>query len=1035
MLKYKQFRIYIFILYISSLCYSQFINPFSTSVLEEKLKDKGIDDTKINKMLQEGVQGKSNNISPSGSQSSGNTMNPPNSNDIINVEKIKKEIMDQVGPVGPRVNNITKVTKKSSPSDPNEVSVEDQLLIKKNTLDKIKEKRSKQIDKTLDSGKQKEKFFGYNIFSDNSFIDTDTYNQYETIDPNYLIGPGDEIILMLWGETELFNSFVISKEGFLFIPNIGQVFVNGLTLEKLEKKLLKLLKKSYSSLDPESGGAKTFFDLSLGSTALRPIKVTILGEVDNPGENYFKSSLSFFNSVFSFGGPKISGSLRNIILIRNDKEIGSIDLYGYILSGKRGKDFRLQRDDVIFIPTRGKTVVVKGKIKRTNLTYELKENEGLKELIDFAGGVTTRTYLKRVQIKRTLTPEKRSEIGYNSTYIDLDISSFLDSDEKIDLYDGDIIEFFSVDDVAENYVTISGAVKIPGKYSIGEGLLIGDLIQKAGGIEERTYLDRLDIERQHKDYTKTQITLNLGKILNGDKTQNISLQSFDRIEIYDRTRWRNSKSVSIVGHVKNPGRVNLIKNMTIADLLFKGGGFLNKRHKELTYFDRAELSRLNDNGFSKRIIPFRLDSALMGNKFSEGLLKDQDEIRIYSLDEVTGLSNKNVEISGFVKRPGSYRLFDENMTIYDLLFSAGGMEDTLHLSRTYLKRADLTRFDKNYKTTDIIRFNLGEIIQNKNSDINYKLRAGDKIRVYSTEDFNMSKSVTIDGIIKSPGSFTLSENSNLKDLILQAGGVTENVFRYRAELARIDPKSDDETFYAEIFTIDLNNDLSVFQWSSNANDNLSKGDFKLMPFDLVTLRPDPNFSLQRKVTITGSVYYPGAYVIRSPYEKVSDIIERAGGLKPEAYPKASSLQRNGQEIQLSFEKIIKYPSTKFNFEVMAGDVLNIGEKTKLVVVNGSVNSPGNYQYIKGYRFNDYIELAGGYSRDAARLSSFVTYPDGTANKIKLLKRSPKIEDGAVIMVGTKRQLQIDYTTYLTNVTALLTQLSQSLLLISLAFRQ
>ena len=174
MLKYKQVRLYIFIIYISSLCYSQFINPFSTSVIEEKLKDEGIDDSKINKLLQDGVQGKTNNASPSGLQSSGNIMNSPNSSDIINVEKIKKEIMDQVGPVGSGINNITKVTKKTNPTDANDVPVEDQLLIKKNTLDKIKEKRSKQIDKTLDSRKQKESFFGYNIFSDNSFIDTDT---------------------------------------------------------------------------------------------------------------------------------------------------------------------------------------------------------------------------------------------------------------------------------------------------------------------------------------------------------------------------------------------------------------------------------------------------------------------------------------------------------------------------------------------------------------------------------------------------------------------------------------------------------------------------------------------------------------------------------------------------------------------------------------------------------------------------------------------------------------------------------------------
>ena len=193
--------------------------------------------------------------------------------------------------------------------------------------------------------------FGYNLFSDNPEIFQQSVN--ESVDPNYLVSPGDEIIVMLWGDTELNQEFSVSRDGYIFIPNLGQVFVNGLTVIKIEEKLRKLLKKAYSTL-----GSSTFFDISLGAQSLRPLRIIALGEVLQPGAYSVSHSATLFSSLFYFNGPSTSGSLRNIKLIRNGKKIQEIDYYNYLLKGIQKDDIQLQRDDVVFIPVKGKSITV-----------------------------------------------------------------------------------------------------------------------------------------------------------------------------------------------------------------------------------------------------------------------------------------------------------------------------------------------------------------------------------------------------------------------------------------------------------------------------------------------------------------------------------------------------------------------------------------------------------------------------------------------------------------------------------------------------
>ena len=245
------------------------------------------------------------------------------------------------------------------------------------------------------------------------------------VDPDYLIGPGDEIIVMLWGETQFRQVLTVDREGFVFVPEIGQVFVNGLNLNLLESKLFRVFSQSYASLNPQGRTPTTFLDISLGN--LRPLRIQVLGEVAQPGAYTVSPSATLFSSLYYFNGPTILGSLRDIQLIRGGDNIKSIDFYNYLLTGKKPKDQKLQLDDVIFIPRRLKTVSISGEVNRAGI-YELKPDENLTDLITIAGDLKVTAYLNRAQIDRIVPFEKRAELGMDRMFIDVNLEQVLQSD-------------------------------------------------------------------------------------------------------------------------------------------------------------------------------------------------------------------------------------------------------------------------------------------------------------------------------------------------------------------------------------------------------------------------------------------------------------------------------------------------------------------------------------------------------------------------------------------------------------------------------
>ena len=635
-------------------------------------------------------------------------------------------------------------------------------------FDEIKKESNETLKNTV-SDNSSLKYFGYDIFKNDPKLFQLT--SVGLVNPNYLIGPGDEIIVMLWGETQFRQVLTVDREGFIFIPEVGQVFVNGLNMNLLESKLFRVLSQSYASLNKQGGKATTFLDVSLGN--LRPLRIQVLGEVSQPGAYTVSPSATLFSSLYYFNGPTFLGSLRDIKLIRNNQEVTSIDFYNYLLTGKKLSDTNLQLDDVIFIPKRLKSVSIGGEINRPGI-YELKSKESLKDLILMSGGLKTTAYLERAQIDRIVAFEDREKMGMERMLIDVNINDLMNDKSSFSLKDGDKVEIFSILEIRQNYVEISGAVTRPGSYDIGSGLRLSELILKSDSLLGDAYLDRVDITRIKSDFTEQLIKLNLGKVLDKETENDIRLQGLDRVKVYSMRDMIPNTSVSISGYVKFPGKYLLQENMTLYDLIFKAGGYVDQEYKKQVYLDRAELIRTFKNN-EKEVIPFNLGEVLDNKGIANTKLLPNDAIRTYGIKEVEG-DTRYVSISGNVKKPGKYELYQMNMTIYDLIFKAGGFKDELYRGTTYLQRADLYRFDDNRITKSIIPFHLGKVIEDSTHVDNIELKPGDEIIVYSKNIFEKVKPINITGTIIKPGSYKYKTDMNLKDLILEAGEIIKRLF-------------------------------------------------------------------------------------------------------------------------------------------------------------------------------------------------------------------------------------------------------------------
>jgi len=716
------------------------------------------------------------------------------------------------------------------------------------------------------------------------------------VDPGYLIGPGDVLRLYLWGAVELQYELNVDNQGTVFIPTAGQMFVSGVPYSELKTKMTIYLSKFYEGL--AANPPTVFLDISLAK--LKPIKIFVMGEVSKPGGYTISSFASVFNALYSVGGPLTSGSLREIRVIRNNKVISKVDLYDYLLKGQLIGDVRLQNNDMVFIPSRGKTVSVLGEVLRPAI-YELRVDENLKKLFEFSGGLKATAYTGRVQVSRIKPFEQRKKFELEKQLVDVDLTNLLQNPSAdFILSDGDLVAVDTISAKLINYVTIEGAVLRPGAYDVSKVRRLSDLIYEAEGVLPEAYFSKADIIRTRPDETYQFISVDLAKALDGDPLNNIELHPRDSVKIYS----------------------------------------------------------------------------------------------IYELVE-----KRTVSISGYVKNPVSLP-FADSLTLYDMVFRAGGLQDPVFRGKAFTLRGDIVRINPDGLTTRIIPFNLEKLLREKS--VNIDLEPGDKIYIYKGDvEKVLDKVVRIEGEVRKPGEYPLSSNMTPTDLILQAGGFNERSLRTEVYVNRLKPSGYEGEKISESFVIPMS--LSFYKSTSDEiNDidsaNINSNTFILQHKDIIVVRKNPNYQDQRVVTISGEVNKPGTYVLESKNETLFDLIIKAGGSTSEAFLFGTQFNREGKKLVVDVEALFLEEDQSENVYLHDKDKIFIPKKPNTIVVDGEVNNPGLYRFIEGLSVKDYIDNAGGITDSA----NYAVYrkANGESNRVNFgfLTGNPKAYDGSVIIV-------------------------------------
>ena len=612
------------------------------------------------------------------------------------------------------------------------------------------------------------KYFGYDIFNNNPYANQQAL--VGNIDPGYLIGPGDELRVYMWGDAELQFEGKVDINGNLFIPNVGQVFVSGTSYENLIDRMKEYLSKFYSGLKANPPGI--FLDVSL--TKLRPIRIMLMGESNNPGSQMINAFATTINALYASGGIKTTGSLREIKVFRNNKFISSIDLYDYLIKGTVSEDKRLVNNDVVFIQSRMNSITLTGEVNREAI-YELKPNEGLMDLIGFAGGLKP-TADESITIRRLKSIMSRNpDSVYDREIISVDYNELMLQGNNFRLQDGDEIVFGRVLDKLDNVVKISGSVFRPGDYQFQPGMTIKQLISNSGGPRPNTYFDKVDLYRKDQDGKLKFQSLSLANILGEDnQVDNIQLQPDDSLKIYNKSELKLLEMVSIEGFLDEPKSVLWRENLSLYDLIFMSANVVDLEYQNRILTSRADLLRYQEGKTDYQLIPFSLDSVL--NKQFDVLLKPKDRVILYSRS-INEELDKYVVVTGAVRNSGRYLLSDD-MTVEDLIIQAGGFLKNSFKDSVTVSREDFdytgNKLATAYKVKTDMNYFLG--LQSKAND-SFVLKNNDHISVDLIPGSGEQRKVKISGEVKYPGDYYLeSKGETLTKIINRAGGLSPNVY-------------------------------------------------------------------------------------------------------------------------------------------------------------------------------------------------------------------------------------------------------------------
>lgn len=612
--------------------------------------------------------------------------------------------------------------------------------------------------------------FGHSLFSNRNLSFEPSANLATPV--NYRLGPGDEVIIDIWGASENTIRQTISPEGTILVRGLGPVHLSGMTVKEANSFLQREFSKIYSGIS----GTEPNSEIKLTLGDIRTIQINIMGEVSVPGTYTLSAFSTVFHALYRAGGVNRIGSLRSIKVVRDGKTFADLDVYDFIMKGKMKDDIRLQEGDVIIVDPYQSLVEIVGKVKRP-MFYEMKPTETVATILNYAGGFTGDAYKKAIRLVRK---SGREHQVFNVD--EMDYSVF-----RLD--DGDMITIDAVLDRFENRVEVRGAVYRAGLYQLdGTVNTVKQLIKKAEGLRGDAFLNRVIIDREHEDLSHEIIAIDLGGLLNGT-IADIPLQKNDILYIPSITDLKEEETVAIYGEVANPGTFLFSKNMTIEDLLVQAGGLL-----EEAATTRVEVTRRikdpKSTSFSSvlgKTFTFDIkDGFIVGGNAENFYLEPFDAV--YIRRSPAYRRQQNVVVAGEVLFSGSYSLLKKNERLSDLVSKAGGVTPDAYVKGARLIRKlsdeerrrqnDAIRMAQNGEGKDSIsiqKLNLSETytvgidlekaLANPKSDFDLVLREGDVL--YIPEYVN---TVKISGSVMYPNAVVYQKGKNLKFYINQAGG-------------------------------------------------------------------------------------------------------------------------------------------------------------------------------------------------------------------------------------------------------------------------
>lgn len=636
---------------------------------------------------------------------------------------------------------------------------------------------SLELNDSIEIGKEDEQIiFGHNIFSNQDLTFAPSQNMATPQD--YKLGPGDEVIIDIWGSNENSIRQVISPEGSINIDNIGLIYLSGMRIIEAESYLRHELRRIYAGIDSNNGSS----DIRLTLGQIRTIQVHLMGEVAIPGSYSLSSFSTIFHALYCAGGITKLGSLRDIYLMRDGKKVATLDIYDFLLKGKNIEEVRLQEGDVIMVPTHDMLVNIVGKVKRP-MFYEMKKGESVQRIIEYSGNFTADAYRKKINMIRKNGREYQVYTIEDNEYA------------KFNLMDGDSITVGAMLDRFENRIEIKGAVYRPGIYQYGSKLnTVRQLIEQADGLMEDAFTSRAVLHRQRENLTNEVISIDIESVLAGS-SPDIPLKRNDVLYIPSIHDLKDRGYISILGHVAHPGEYAYSDNTTLEDIIVQAGGLL-----ESASMSRVDISRRIKDAYGT------LSSDTIGKSFSfgvkEGFVIDGTPgfvLEPYDVIVVRKSPSYHVQTSvsarGEVEFEGQFTLTKKNERLSDLIARTGGLTKHAYVKGARLTRRinddERTRMEavlKASKTSEdsinIAQLDLGETyyvgidlqkaIANPGGDADIVLRAGDVLDV--PEYIN---TVKVSGTVMHANTVAYDPKASIRDYIDQAGG-----YGYRAKKSK-----------------------------------------------------------------------------------------------------------------------------------------------------------------------------------------------------------------------------------------------------------